>query len=155
MNNLNKYIQEKLKISSKSKINKAIHDNEYNFYIHKITGNYAVDKILCCWGFEDNIDKEALIVIEDWVNDNNVDDVQPAADLETINEIEDNTLLIPKPILDLYDTKSSMNEECQYRLGSAKSVYTFSKYEEIFAAPDVIALVGSSGTLYCLPTYTL
>ena len=152
MNNLNLYIQEKLKVSSKSKINKDIHDNEYNFYIHKITGNYAVDKILCCWGFEDNIDKEALKVIEDWVNDNNVDDVQPAADLETINDIED---IIPKPILDLYDTKSSMNEECQYRLGSAKSVYTFSKYEEIFAAPDVIALIGSSGTLYCLPTYTL
>ncbi|MBR6907861.1 hypothetical protein IKN40_05225, partial [bacterium] len=107
---------------------------------------------LCCWGFEDNIDKKALKVIEDWVNDNNVDDIQPAADLETINEIED---MIPKPILDLYDTKSSMNEECQYRLGSAKKIYSFSRFAEIFAAPDVIALIGSSGTLYCLPTYTL
>ena len=152
MKDLNNFIQEKLKITSKTKINSRSKQELLN--VPNIVGNYITDKILYLWGFKkDSEDIEEIgKVIKKWVFDNNVGDVRPAADPETLNDYNG---IIPKEILDLYDNGLSMNEECQYRLNAAKEIYSFDKFTQIYAATDIIAIIGSSGTLYCLPEETL
>ena len=151
MKQFNYYIQEKLKITSKTKINST---KSELLNVPNIVNNYTADKILYVWGFEKGAmgSKKVGEVIKKWVLDNNVEDVIPAADPETL---EENRYIIPKEILEIYDNRLTFNEECQYRLGSAKEIYSFDTYTQIYAAPDVIALVGSTGTLYCLPDHTV
>ena len=147
MKSLKIYINEKLKINSKSKVNTK--DNS----IPELTDNYVVNKILYVWGLGTE-EYDAIEAIQSWVDKNKIDDVKPAADLETLNDAKDYGMT--KEIRDLYDDSYKMNEECQWRLGSAKVIYTFEEeHAEIFAAPDVIAFCGEYGTLYCLPINTL
>lgn len=151
MENLSSFIIEKLRINSKSKIN---HTKLELLNVPNISNNYVTDKILYVWGFQKGQSdvKEASQKIKKWVLYNNIDDVRPAADPETLAESED---LMPKEIMELYDDSLTLNEECQYRLGSAKEIYSFGRLTQIYAAPDIIALVGPTGTLYCLPEHTL
>ena len=156
MKDLNNFIQEKLKVNSKTKINKT---NLDLLNVPNISGNYVADKILYVWGFQKDLKykgldytKEAGKLIKKWVLDNNIDDVRPAADPETLAESED---FMPKEIIELYDDSLTLNEECQYRLNSAKEILNIDKFNQIYAAPDVIAFISPTGTLYCLPEHTL
>ena len=62
---------------------------------------------------------------------------------------------MPKAIKELYNDSYKTNEECQYRLDSCKTIYDFGDYKEIMGAPDLLAFIGPTGTLYAIPSYTL
>lgn len=142
MKQLKEFIQEKLHIS---KYKKEKPDNK----IPELTGDKITDKILYGWGLGTE-EPDAIEAIKKWVKDNDVDEIRLAADLETLNETN-----MPNIIKKLYDSSDTLNEECQYRLSSCKTIYDFGNYMEIMAAPDLIAFIGSTGTLYAIPNYTL
>ena len=141
MKDITQFLLEKLKINKNSKIKKGD--------IPELTDNPVVNKILYGWGLGTD-EPDALEAIEKWVNDNNIDEIRLAADLETLNETD-----MPDIIKKLYDSSDTLNEECQYRLDSCKTIYKFGKYKEIVAAHDLIAFMGTHGTLYVIPEYTL
>ena len=141
MKDITQFLLEKLKINKNSKIKKG--------NIPELTDNPVVNKILYGWGLGTD-EPEALEAIEKWVDDNNVDEIRLAADLETLNETD-----MPDIIKKLYDSSATLNEECQYRLDSCKTIYDFGDYMEIMAAPDLLAFIGPHGTLYVIPEYTL
>lgn len=141
MKDITQFLLEKLKINKNSKIKKGD--------IPELTDNPIVNKILYGWGLGTD-EPEALEAIEKWVDDNNIDEIRLAADLETLNETD-----MPDIIKKLYDSSDTLNEECQYRLDSCKTIYDFGDYMEIMAAPDLLAFIGPHGTLYVIPEYTL
>lgn len=141
MKDITQFLLEKLKINKNSKIKKGD--------IPELTDNPVINKILYGWGLGTD-EPDALEAIEKWVDDNNIDEIRLAADLETLNETD-----MPDIIRKLYDSSATLNEECQYRLNAAKEIYSFGKMSQIYAAPDLIAFIGPTGTLYAIPEYTL
>lgn len=141
MKSLTLYINEKLHVSKFKK--------EPDNKIPKLTGDKVTDKILYGWGLGTE-EPDAIEAIKKWVKDNNVDDIELAADKETLNETD-----MPQAIMKLYNDSYKTNEECQWRLNSAKEIYSFDKFKQIYASPDLIAFIGPTGTLYAIPSYTL
>ena len=152
MKQLNNYIQEKLKIKADTKIKKGKELDLLN--VPNVVDNYVADKILYVWGFKKGSygTKKVGEAIKKWVLDNNIEDVQPAADPETLNEFVPDA---PKEIIELYDDSLKLNEECQYRLASAKEIYVLDKFNQVYASSNIIALISYTGTLYCIPVNTL
>lgn len=142
MKSLTLYINEKLHVS---KYKKEKLDNK----IPELTGDKITDKILYGWGLGTE-EPDAIEAIQKWIKDNNVDDIELAADKETLNETN-----MPQVIKNLYNDSYKTNEECQSKLNSAKEIYSFDKFKQIYASPDLIAFIGPTGTLYAIPDYIL
>ena len=142
MKSLTLYINEKLHVS---KYKKEKPDNK----IPELTGDKVTDKILYGWGLGTE-EPDAIEAIQKWIKDNNIDDIELAADKETLNETD-----MPQAIKELYNDSYKTNEECQWRLNSAKEIYSFGRMTQIYASPDLIAFIGPTGTLYAIPSYTL
>ena len=137
MKTLINFLQEGLKITSKSRVNK--HSSEIS---EKIIKNWGLDY------FKFN-KKDIKDVLEKWQIDNKVNDVSFAADVETLVELTDYGL--PKDIKNNYDDSYYTNEKCQTKLDQSEVLYSNDKEGwDIMGNKEMIAFVGPYGTLYCL-----
>lgn len=136
MKNLINFLQEGLKITSKSKVNESSPE-----LIKKIMKNWLLDR--------GGGNKDIKDTLEKWQIDNKVNDVSFAADVETLAELARYGL--PKDIKDNYDDSDYTNEKCQLKLDQSKVLYSNDKDGwDIMGNKEMIAFVGPYGTLYCL-----
>ena len=135
MKQLNSFIQEKLKINSKSKINNT---DEVCKYIYNNL-----------WGITDE-DKEMYSAIEKWVKDNDVNEVIPIAHPESLNDASE---FIDDDIIKQYKSDMKSVEDCEDKLEKAENIYHHSSRGEnidIMCTDNMIAILGWYGTLYCV-----
>ena len=136
MKNLIIFLQEGLKITSKSKVNESSPE-----LIKKIMKNWLLDR--------GGGNKDIKDTLEKWQIDNKVNDVSFAADVETLAELTRYGL--SKDIKDNYDDSDYTNEKCQIKLDQSKVLYSNDKDGwDIMGNKEMIAFVGPYGTLYCL-----
>ena len=136
MKNLINFLQEGLKITSKSKVNESSPE-----LIKKIMKNWLLDR--------GGGNKDIKDILEKWQIDNKVNDVSFAADVETLAELTRYGL--SKDIKDNYDDSDYTNEKCQIKLDQSKVLYSNDKDGwDIMGNKEMIAFVGPYGTLYCL-----
>lgn len=136
MKNLINFLQEGLKITSKSKVNESSPE-----LIKKIMKNWLLDR--------GGGNKDIKDTLEKWQIDNKVNDVSFAADVETLAELTRYGL--SKDIKDNYDDSDYTNEKCQIKLDQSKVLYSNDKDGwDIMGNKEMIAFVGPYGTLYCL-----
>ena len=131
------FLQEGLKITSKSRVNKHLSE--------------ISEKIIKNWGLDYfKFDKKDIKdILEKWQIDNKVNDVSFAADVETLVELIENGL--PKDIKNNYDDSYYTNEKCQTKLDQSEVLYSNDKEGwDIMGNKEMIAFVGPYGTLYCL-----
>ena len=137
MKNLINFLQEGLKITSKSKVNESSPE-----LIKKIMKNWLLDR------YKSN-KKDIQDTLEKWQIDNKVNDVSFAADVETLTELTRYGL--SKDIKDNYDDSDYTNEKCQIKLDQSEVLYSNDKEGwDIMGNKEMIAFVGPYGTLYCL-----
>ena len=132
MKNLNSFIQEKLKINSKTNVQSNI-----------------LDEILEFWGLDDE-NKDINNVINQWIKDNNINDVKFVADKETLINASD---FLSDEIFELYHCSLEENKEANKEFENAKNIYHHSSRGEnidIMANNNVIAIIGWYGILYCV-----
>ena len=113
MKTLINFLQEGLKITSKSRVNK---------YSSEIS-----EKIIKNWGLDYfKFDKKDIKdILEKWQIDNKVNDVSFAADVETLVELTEYGL--PKDIKNNYDNSYYTNEKCQNKLDQSEVLYSNDK----------------------------
>lgn len=137
MKKLINFLQESLKITSKSKVNEPSPE-----IIEKIIKNWGLDH------FKFN-KKDIKDTLEKWQIDNKVNDVSFAADVETLSELTGYGL--PKDIKNNYDDSDYTNEKCQIKLDQSEVLYSNDKEGlDIMGNKEMIAFVSPYGTLYCL-----
>lgn len=135
MKNLNNFIQEKLKINSKTRINNT---EEICKYIYNNL-----------WGITDE-DKEMYSAIEKWVKDNDVNEVIPIVHPESLNDVSE---FIDDDIIKQYKSDMKSVEDCEQELEKAENIYHHSGRGEnidIMCTDNMIAILGWYGTLYCV-----
>jgi len=135
MKDLNNFIQEKLKINSKTQINNT---EEICKYIYNNL-----------WGITDE-DKEMYSAIEKWVKDNDVNEVFPIANQESLNDASE---FIDDDIIKQYKSDMKSVEDCESELEKAENIYHHSERGEnidIMCTDNMIAILGWYGTLYCV-----
>ena len=135
MKNLNNFIQEKLKINSKTQINNT---EEICKYIYNNL-----------WGITDE-NKEMYSAIEKWVKDNDVNEVIPIVHPESLNDISE---FIDDDIIKQYKSDMKSVEDCEQELEKAENIYHYSGRGEnidIMCTDNMIAILGWYGTLYCV-----
>lgn len=134
MKNLDNYIIERLHITKDSKI----------IDIKKVT-DQIIDwfRLLSVDIYEKSKIRNAIY---DWVEANNVsiEDLQPCADKETLNEY-----LLNDDEMKVYNSSNLQNELCQYELAKAKEIYN-DKIEGISIeyTNKMICYIGAFGTIY-------
>ena len=131
MKSINNFIIEKLKINSNTKItNELVEDIFYKY-----------------WGFADE-EKEIINVISQWIKDNNIEDVKPIADKETLSELDG----IVDDSVKFYSNKKLV-EKCQKYLENSTPLYISHERGEnidIMGCEEMICILGWYGTIYCV-----
>ena len=133
MKSLKTIILEKLTITSNSKIKSVNISNQ----------------ILKYWGLDPE-DKDINDVIDQWVEDNNVNEVIPMAHPETLNDASE---FIDGNIIKQYKLDMKSIEDCEYELENAENIYHHNERGEnidIMCTDNMIAILGWYGTLYCV-----
>ena len=133
MKDLNNFIIEKLKINSNTKINDELVEDIFYKYL----------------GFADE-NKEIINVISKWVKDNDVNEVIPIADQESLNDASE---FMDDYIIKQYKSNMKSVEDCEHELEKAENIYHYSARGEnidIMATNNMIAIIGWYGTLYCV-----
>jgi len=138
MKDIYNYIFEKLQVNSKTKINNIDDVCKYIYYD--------------LWGFTDE-DEKIFQCVKNWVKNNglnDIDDIIPVADEETLNEMAD---FMGNKILKLYKSNINMIEKAQDELEKAENIYGYhekGEHIDIMSTDDMIAILGSYGALYCI-----
>ena len=131
MKSINNFIIEKLKINSNTKItNELVEDIFYKY-----------------WGFADE-EKEIINVISQWIKDNNIEDVKPIADKETLSELDG---IVDDSVK--FDSNEKLVEKCQKYLENSTPLYTSHERGEnidIMGCEEMICILGWYGTIYCV-----
>lgn len=131
MKSINNFIIEKLKINSNTKItNELVEDIFYKY-----------------WGFADE-EKEIINVISQWIKDNNIEDVKPIADKETLAELDG---IVDDSVK--FDSNEKLVEKCQKYLENSTTLYISHKRGEnidIMGCEEMICILGWYGTIYCV-----
>lgn len=133
MKSLKTIILEKLTITSNSKIKSVNISNQ----------------ILKYWGLDPE-DKDINDIIDQWAEDNDVNEVIPIAHPETLNDASE---LIPDNIIKQYKSDMKSIEDCEHELDKAKNIYHYGERGEnidIMCTDNMIAILGWYGTLYCV-----
>ena len=133
MKSINNFIIEKLKINSNTKINNELVEDIFYKYL----------------GFADE-NKEIINVISKWVKDNDVNEVIPIADQESLNDASE---FMDDYIIKQYKSDMKSVEGCEHELEKAENIYHYSARGEnidIMATNNMIAIIGWYGTLYCV-----
>ena len=124
MKKLNNFIFEKLKVNSKTKINKN-DQIESKEIIDIITYYFNIDPFKIEDEKEKNDYEKAISKITEWIEFYKVKDIKFACDLETINNfvryVKDEKR--KKDILKEYDTRGTLNEKCQELLEDSVTLY--------------------------------
>ena len=131
MKSINNFIIEKLKINSNTKINNELVEDIFYKY----------------WGFVDE-EKEIINVISQWVNDNNIEDVKPIADKETLAELDG---IVDDSVK--FDSDETLVEKCQKYLEKSKSLYVSHNRGEnidIMGCEEMICILDWYGAIYCV-----
>ena len=134
MKQLNSFIFEKLKLNKDIKLGKST----------------LINKISNYWGLDIEDDKDIVDSIEKWINDNNVNNIYPVADVESLKEASD---FLEDSIINEYNTDHKDVKQCQEYLENAKLLYAHHERGEnidIMGAKDMICIIGWYGTLYCV-----
>ena len=155
MKNLNKFVLEKLKVNSKTKINK--NDN--------IESKEIIDRMIYYFNIDpkDTTDKEEKKDYEslknkimEWVEFFKITDIEFACDVETFNEFIQyvNNKKHQNDIKKEYDTSYSLNEKCQELLENAVTLYQhYNTHLELkYNNDEMICISYKYGTIYCLNT---
>ena len=132
MKKINNFINEKLKVNSKTNLQSTL-----------------LDEILEYWGLYDE-DDEINNAINQWIKDNNVNNVQYIADKETLKGVSE---FIEDNIIKQYKSDMKFVEDCEHELEKAENIYHHSGRGEkidIEATDDMICIIGWYGTLYCV-----
>ena len=155
MKNLNKFVLEKLKVNSKTKINK--NDNieskeiiDRMIYYFNIDPKDTTDK-------EEKKDYESLKnKITEWVEFYKITGIKFACDIETFNDFIQyvNDKKHQNDIKKEYDTSYSLNEKCQELLENAVTLYQhYNTHLELkYNNDEMICISYKYGTIYCLNT---
>ena len=144
MKNLNSFIEEKLKIGKTSFMFEKLKINSKT----NVQSN-ILDEIFEFWGLDDE-DKDINNVINQWIKDNNINDVKFISDTKTLRDASD---FLSDEILELYHCSLEENIEANNELENAKNIYHHSSRGEsidIFANDNIIAILGWYGILYCV-----
>jgi len=144
MKNLNSFIEEKLKIGKTSFMLEKLKINSKT----NVQSN-ILDEILEFWGLDDE-DKDINNAINQWIKDNNVNNVEFISDTKTLRDASD---FLSDEILELYNCSSEEIEEANNELENAKNIYHHSSRGEnidIMATDKMIAILGWYGILYCV-----
>lgn len=132
MEKINNFINEKLKVNSKTNLQSTL-----------------LDEILEYWGLYDE-DDEINNAINQWIKDNNVNNVQYIADKETLRGVSE---FMDDDIIKQYKSDIKFVEYCEYELEKAENIYHHSGRGEnidIMCTDNMIAILGWYGTLYCV-----
>jgi hypothetical protein len=132
MKKINNFIQEKLKVNSKTNVQSTV-----------------FEEILEYWGLKYE-KKEINDAIKKWIKDNNVNDVEFIADKVTLKNASE---FLSDEVLELYklDKKSVNNAYDELECG--EFIYHHSGIDDnidIMANNNVIAIIGWYGILYCV-----
>jgi len=135
MKQLNKFIQEKLKINSKTKLSDNVKElADEIFYV--------------LWGFTDE-DPEIYEVISTWIKDNNIKEVTPVADFDALKDAAE---FLDDSTVKEYNTKNENVEECLNLISKTKTLYHKREHGiefDIRGCDKMICIIGYYGTLYC------
>lgn len=93
-------------------------------------------------------DKQTNKFIENWIIDNQVQDLEFCCDEETFNDLKNHDLIDKKNFKD-YNTSSYKNEECQDELNKCYEHLNLSKSCTLAVSEHMIACIGFLGTIYC------
>lgn len=132
MKTLNNFILEKLKVNSKTNLQSAL-----------------LDEILEYWGLHDEED-EIDDAINQWINDNNVNEVIPIASYISLSDVSE---FIDDDIIKQYKSDMKSVKDCQNKFSNATNIYSYDQRGEkfdIYATDDMICIIGWYGTLYCV-----
>jgi len=136
MKEIHNYIIEKLKLNKNSKILSSELDT-------------IVEKIIKWLIIPTTIINEVEKLIKDWVLENNIlniNDLEPCADKETLNDH-----LLNNTKQKQYNSDDSMNEKCQYELDKAKSIYHNKQFlMDIYITNKMICSITMFGTIYII-----
>ena len=131
MKSINNFIIEKLKINSNTKIiNELVEDIFYKY-----------------WGFADE-EKEIINVISQWIKDNNIEDVKPIADKETLAELDG---IVDDSVK--FDSNETLVEKCQKYLENSTPLYISHERGEnidIMGCEKMICILDWYGAIYCV-----
>jgi len=133
MKKLNHFITEKLKLG-KNKLSKE-------YLLNRIFFDY--------WGFNDDNEK-IQSTISDWIDKNQVSNVYPVANVETLNELE---CILNKDIIKEYNTNHNEIEICAEYLENAETLLEYKIHGvkfTIMGCKEMICILGWYGCLYCV-----
>jgi len=153
MKNLNNFITEKLKVNSKTKINK--NDNiESKEIIDQMIYYFNIDPLKTKDEREGRNYENAVLKITEWVEFYKIKDIKFAADLETINDFIKyvNDKKHQNDIKKEYDTSYSLNEKCQELLEGSVTLFQHinTHFEVMYNTDKMICISYKYGTIYGL-----
>lgn len=155
MKKLNNFIFEKLKVNSKTKINKN-DQIESKEIIDIITYYFNIDPFKAKDEKEKNDYDKAISKITEWIEFYKIKDIKFACDLETINNfvryVKDKKH--KEDVLKEYDTRGTLNKKCQELLKNSVTLYQhYSTHFELKYNNDkMICISYKYGTIYGLNT---
>lgn len=132
MKKINNFIQEKLKVNSKTKIKSNV-----------------FEEILICWGLDED-DNEINDVINNWIETNDVIDVQFVADKKVYDEVSE---WFDNKTKKMYSCSPNDVKYCEHKQTKSTEIYAYKHPGEkltIDATDDMICINGWYGTLYCV-----
>ena len=96
-------------------------------------------------------ENDAKLIIENWLIDNKVKDVNFVADKETLNCIPEyvNKKHTDDLNLDLYNSDYMSVEDCAYKLTPCDNIYTLEKTSQLYIHKNMICHLFELGTIYC------
>jgi len=153
MKKLNNFIFEKLKVNSKTKINKN-DQIESKEIIDIITYYFNIDPFKAKDENEKNDYEKAISKITEWIEFYKIKDIKFACDLETINNfvryVKDKKH--KEDILKEYDTRGTLNEKCQELLEDSVTLYQHygTHFEIKYNNDKMICISYKYGTIYGL-----